>query len=143
MGACNGIFDLKNILEDTRKSVRNFLDCKSNDEKIEIYDAEEIHDVSITGDNHIGSVMDYDPINLAPEGITQGNFFPSGPGSYDMWAIEFGYTPNLSDEERENILSKSSQPEYIFGTDGDAMSSPGLNIDTWNVLYDMSRDPIA
>ena len=43
VGACNGIFDLKSILEDTRKSVQNFLDCNSNDEKIEIYDAEEVN----------------------------------------------------------------------------------------------------
>ena len=28
VGACNGIFDLKSILEDTRKSVQDFLDCK-------------------------------------------------------------------------------------------------------------------
>ena len=131
------------IVSLTMHEVGHTLGLRHNFKSSWIYDAEEIHDVSITGDNHIGSVMDYDPINLAPDGVTQGNYFPSGPGSYDMWAIEFGYTPNLSEEERENILSKSSQPEYIFGTDGDAMSSPGVNIDPRNVRYDMSSDPIS
>jgi hypothetical protein len=89
------------------------------------YNAEEIHDTSITGESHIGSVMDYDPINIAPEGVTQGNYFPHSPGLYDRWAIKFGYTPNLSDDEKTKILSQSVLPEYIFGTDGDAMGSPG------------------
>tara|TARA_B100001175_G_scaffold309763_1_gene311910 strand:- start:10883 stop:13360 length:2478 start_codon:yes stop_codon:yes gene_type:complete len=131
------------IVSLTMHEVGHTLGLRHNFKSSWIYDAKEIHDTSITGNNHIGSVMDYDPINLAPEGVSQGNYFPSGPGSYDMWAIEFGYKPYLSDEERKNILSKSSQPEYIFGTDGDAMSSPGVNIDPRNLRYDMSSDPIT
>ena len=131
------------IVSLTMHEVGHTLGLRHNFKSSWIYDAKEVHDVSITGDNHIGSVMDYDPINLAPEGLTQGNFFPTGPGSYDVWAIEFGYTPSFTDEERENLLSKSTQPEYIFGTDGDAMSSPGINIDPRNYRGDMSNDPIT
>ena len=131
------------IISLTMHEVGHTLGLRHNFKSSWIYDAKEVHDVSITGNNHIGSVMDYDPINLAPEGVTQGNYFPSGPGFYDIWAIEFGYTPNLSDEQRENILSKSTLPEYIFGTDGDAMSSPGVNIDPRNLRGDMSNDPIT
>ena len=131
------------IISLTMHEVGHTLGLRYNFKSSWIYDAKEVHDVSITGNNHIGSVMDYDPINLAPEGVTQGNYFPSGPGFYDIWAIEFGYTPNLSDEQRENILSKSTLPEYIFGTDGDAMSSPGVNIDPRNLRGDMSNDPIT
>ena len=131
------------IVSLTMHEVGHTLGLRHNFKSSWIYDAKEVHDVSITGDNHIGSVMDYDPINLAPEGLTQGNFFPTGPGSYDIWAIEFGYTPSFTDEERENLLSKSTQPEYIFGTDGDAMSSPGTNIDPRNYRGDMSNDPIT
>ena len=36
-----------------------------------IYDAKDIHDTSITGKSHIGSVMDYDPINIAPEELSK------------------------------------------------------------------------
>ena len=131
------------IISLTMHEVGHTLGLRHNFKSSWIYDAKEVHDVSITGNNHIGSVMDYDPINLAPEGVTQGNYFPSGPGFYDIWAIEFGYTPNLSDVQRENILSKSTLPEYIFGTDGDAMSSPGVNIDPRNLRGDMSNDPIT
>ena len=87
--------------------------------------------------------MDYDPINLAPEGIPQGNFFPHGPGIYDKWAIEFGYTPNMTDEQRDLILAKASMPEYVFGTDGDAMGSPGSNTDPRAKRYDLSGDPVT
>jgi len=131
------------IVSLTMHEVGHTLGLRHNFKSSWIYDAKEVHDVSITGDNHIGSVMDYDPINLAPEGTPQGNFFPTGPGFYDIWAIEFGYTPSFTDEERENLLSKSTQPEYIFGTDGDAMSSPGVNIDPRNYRGDMSNDPIT
>ena len=131
------------IVSLTMHEVGHTLGLRHNFKASWIYDAKEVHDVSITGDNHIGSVMDYDPINLAPKGMPQGNYFPTGPGSYDIWAIEFGYTPGLTDKDRENLLSKSTQPEYIFGTDGDAMSSPGVNIDPRNYRGDMSNDPIT
>ncbi|MDB4849244.1 zinc-dependent metalloprotease, partial [Gammaproteobacteria bacterium] len=107
-----------------------------------LYDANDIHDKSITGKAHISSVMDYDPINIAPKGVKQGNFFPHGAGFYDIWAIQFGYTPNLTESTRESLLSKSSQPEYKYGTDGDAMGSPGYGIDPRAKRYDMSSDPI-
>jgi hypothetical protein len=131
------------IVSLTMHEVGHTLGLRHNFKSSWIYDASEIHDVSITGNSHIGSVMDYDPINLAPEGITQGNFFPHGPGIYDKWAIEFGYTPNMSAEQRVQILSKSSIPEYIFGTDGDAMGSPGSNIDPRAKRYDLSGDPVT
>ena len=131
------------IISLTMHEVGHTLGLRHNFKSSWIYDAKEVHDVSVTGKNHIGSVMDYDPINLAPEGVAQGNYFPTGPGFYDVWAIEFGYTPSFSDLERENLLSKSTQPEYIFGTDGDAMSSPGTNIDPRNYRGDMSNDPIT
>ena len=37
--------------------------------------------------------MDYNPVNLAPQGTKQGDFFTSVIGPYDEWAIEYGYTP--------------------------------------------------
>tara|TARA_B100000161_G_scaffold187278_1_gene135388 strand:+ start:2039 stop:3040 length:1002 start_codon:yes stop_codon:yes gene_type:complete len=87
--------------------------------------------------------MDYDPINIAPEGVEQGNYFPTEPGPYDIWAITFGYTQDMKDADRENLLSQSTKPELIFGTDDDAMGSPGSNTDPRNKRYDMSSDPIT
>ena len=130
------------IVSLTMHEVGHTLGLRHNFKSSWIYDADEIHDTSITGKSHIGSVMDYDPINIAPEGKEQGNYFPHAPGLYDRWAIKFGYTPNLSDSEREEILSQSVLPELIYGTDGDAMGSPGSNIDPRAKRYDLSNDPV-
>ena len=131
------------IVSLTMHEVGHTLGLRHNFKSSWIYNADDIHNVSITGKSHIGSVMDYDPINLAPAGTPQGNFFPHGPGIYDKWAIEFGYTPYMTDEERDLILAKASIPEYVFGTDGDAMGSPGSNTDPRAKRYDLSGDPVT
>ena len=106
------------------------------------YSPSEIHNKELTGNTIMNSVMDYDPINIAPKGTEQGIFFSTVPGEYDKWAIKFGYTPGLTTEERKNILLDSVKPELNFGTDDEAMSYPGNNIDPRTKRYDMSNDPI-
>lgn len=131
------------IVSLTLHEIGHTLGLRHNFKASWLYDASEIHDKNVTGNNHIGSVMDYDPINIAPEGVEQGNFFPTEPGAYDIWAITFGYSQELSEEERENLLAQSTRPELIFGTDDDAMGAPGRNTDPRNKRYDMSSDPIT
>ena len=131
------------IVSLTLHEIGHTLGLRHNFKASWLYDASEIHDKNITGNNHIGSVMDYDPINIAPDGVEQGNYFPTEPGPYDIWAIAFGYTQGMSDVDRDNLLSQSTRPEYIFGTDDDAMGSPGGNTDPRNKRYDMSSDPIT
>ena len=108
-----------------------------------LYGPREVHDTSITGGATISSIMDYDPINIAPPGVEQGNYFPTEPGEYDRWAIEFAYKPNLSDEERAELLALSVLPAYTYGTDGDAMGTPGRNIDPRARRGDMSNDVVT
>lgn len=131
------------IVSLTMHEVGHTLGLRHNFKSSWLYDAEDIHDKSVTGKNHIGSVMDYDPINIAPSGVKQGNYFPYGAGIYDKWAIQFGYTPDLSDEERANLLSQSIIDGNKYGTDGQAMSSPGRNIDPRVKRYDLSSDPVT
>ena len=131
------------IVSLTLHEIGHTLGLRHNFKASWLYDASEIHNKNITGNNHIGSVMDYDPINIAPDGVEQGNYFPTEPGPYDIWAITFGYTQGMSDVDRDNLLSQSTRPEYIFGTDDDAMGSPGGNTDPRNKRYDMSSDPIT
>ena len=131
------------IVSLTLHEIGHTLGLRHNFKASWLYDATEIHDKRITGNNHIGSVMDYDPINIAPEGVQQGNYFPTEPGPYDIWAITFGYTQEMSDADRESLLAQSTKPEFIFGTDDDAMGSPGGNTDPRNKRYDMSSDPIT
>ena len=131
------------IVSLTLHEIGHTLGLRHNFKASWLYDATVIHDKSITGNNHIGSVMDYDPINIAPEGVQQGNYFPTEPGPYDIWAITFGYTQEMSDADRQSLLAQSTKPEFIFGTDDDAMGSPGGNTDPRNKRYDMSSDPIT
>mgnify|MGYP001330479302 FL=1 len=127
----------------TLHEVGHVLGLRHNFRGSYLYSPTEIHDKTITGNTLMSSVMDYDPINIAPEGTEQGIYFSTVPGIYDKWAIKFGYTPDLSDEERTELLRQSVKRELTFGTDDDAMSYPGNNIDPRTKRYDMSNDPIA
>ncbi|MEI9909325.1 MAG: zinc-dependent metalloprotease [Bacteroidota bacterium] len=94
----------------------------------------------------IGSVMDYPAINVALDRSKQGDYYTTLAGPYDLWAIEFGYTPFSETEEAEGlkkILSRSTDPKLVFGNDGDDMRSPGKAMDPRVNVNDMSSDPIA
>ena len=96
----------------------------------------------------VPSVMDYTPINLAPKGIKQGKFFSNTPGLYDVWAIQFGYTPSLADPEAEKkrqseLLAKSLDPMLTFGNDADDMRSPYGGIDPRTNVGDLSSDLVG
>jgi hypothetical protein len=91
--------------------------------------------------------MEYPLINFSSSLNSQGDFFPDKLGPYDDWAIEFGYSEALRDEEEEKkrlmaILERSTRPELAFATDEDAMSAPGLGIDPRVQTYDLTSDPI-
>jgi hypothetical protein len=94
-----------------------------------------------------GSVMDYPAANISLDKNKQGLFFTSKPGPYDLWAIEFGYSPALEDEAAEKarlaiILARSTEPELAFGNDADDMRAPGKGIDPRVMIGDMSSDAI-
>lgn len=96
----------------------------------------------------VGSVMDYPAVNLSLDPAKQGNYFTKKPGPYDMWVIEYGYSPALSDAADEEarlqkILNRSTEPALTFGNDADDMRAPGKAIDPRVNVNDMSSDAIA
>jgi hypothetical protein len=109
----------------------------------------EIHDRSVTRSRGLtGSVMDYAGLNISPQGAPQGDFYTMRPGPYDVWAVEYGYSPGLTDSiaERERlarILERSTEPQLAFGNDADMMAAPGEGIDPRVMVWDMSSDPIG
>ena len=127
----------------TLHEVGHVLGLRHNFRGSYLYSPKEIHNKEITGNTLMSSVMDYDPINVAPEGTEQGIYFSTVPGVYDKWVIKFGYSPNLTEDERTAILRESIKKELTFGTDDEAMSYPGNNIDPRTKRYDMSNDPIT
>lgn len=113
-----------------------------------MWDEEEVHDAELTQGVLTGSVMDYAPVNVAPPGVEQGDYYQFRVGPYDSWAIEYGYSPAAEDpateEERlESILSRSHEQELAFGNDADDMRAPGRHIDPRIMTGDMSSDPVA
>ena len=92
--------------------------------------------------------MDYTPINVAPKGTSQGDYFQTEPGAYDDWAIEYGYSIALESPEEEQarlekILARSSERALAFGNDADDMRTPGSHIDPRIMTRDLSSNPVA
>lgn len=104
---------------------------------------ETAHDIDAQEDGLIGSVMDYPALNFAPKGQTQAHYAPTTPGPYDLWAIEFGYSPDLDDPAvRAAHLARSTEPGHEFGNDADDMRAPGFGIDPRVNIYDFSDDAL-
>ncbi|WP_353125472.1 zinc-dependent metalloprotease [Parapedobacter pyrenivorans] len=108
---------------------------------------EQLHDTKLTRKIGLqGSVMDYPAINVSRDRSKQGDYYTTKAGPYDIWAIEYGYTPFAPAEEERGltrILSKSTDPQLAFGNDADDMRSPGKAIDPRVNVNDHSNDMMA
>ncbi|AUT01437.1 peptidase M43 [Nostoc sp. CENA543] len=111
---------------------------------------EQLNDTAITHTKGlVASVMDYVPVNIAPQGVKQGDYFPWVVGPYDEWAIEYGYKPSphaglkpyIPEAEKdflEQIALASPQPELSYSTDEDIWDiNPLANV------WDMSSDVLV
>ncbi len=103
----------------------------------DLYDSDKLKGKAISG-----SVMDYPALNLNPDPKIKSPYADSSVGHYDKWAIEFGYKPFNSEKERNEILSRSTDPLLIFGNDADILYST-RGIDPRVQTNDMSSDPIS
>lgn len=106
---------------------------------------EELNNIDITRAKGLTtSVMDYVPPNLAPQGVKQGDYFPTGVGVYDKWAIQYGYTPTEAAhplaERRflEQIVQLAAKPELAYATDED-MFDVDPNVNAWDNSGDVLR----
>jgi hypothetical protein len=113
----------------------------------QLFNATDIHDANKTQGIVTGSVMDYPAANIAPPGMTQGDYFDTKPGPYDLWAIEYGYSPALADPQAEEarlqqILARSTEKALAFGNDAEDMRTPGLHIDPRVMIGDLSSEAI-
>ncbi len=84
------------------------------------------------------SVMEYPSVNLDARG-TAAPFYNPGVGSYDLWAISYGYSPD--DARAAALAREAARPGHAYGTDEDARG-PGALDPTVNV-YDLGADPLA
>jgi hypothetical protein len=126
--------------------VGHTLGLRHNFKASTLYSLAEINDTSKTSETGISaSVMDYNPVNIMPEGEKQGDFYSTTIGPYDMWAIEYGYkplsggSPDAELSELKKIASRSGEKGLAYGTDENAR---GIDPDPHSVRFDMSNNLI-
>ena len=115
---------------------------------------------------HGVSVMDYAPPALALDPRRQGHFYSPTIGSYDRWAITYGYaeaggetgarqrpgkgagavgagwTPDVEINALRAIASRAAEPGHLYASDEDAgFGAAGL--DPTVSRYDMTDDPLG
>jgi hypothetical protein len=101
----------------------------------------QINDTNITRvKGMVGSVMDYNPVNISRKGQPQGDYATTTIGPYDYWAIEYAYKPIEGDEapELKKIAARSPSPDLVYATDEDMF----LNDDPYVNTYDLGNDPL-
>jgi hypothetical protein len=103
----------------------------------------QLHDTKITREKGLtGSVMDYNPVNLARKGVQQGDFFSTTLGPYDYWAIEYAYKTISGNEAEElkKIASKgASTPGLDYGTDEDTFLTSDPLVNRWDLGQDVMQ----
>lgn len=103
---------------------------------------DQLHDTKLTREKGlVGSVMDYTPVNLAPKGVKQGDYFTTTLGPYDYWAIEYGYRPFSGNEadELKKIANQGAKAGNDYGTDEDTFLSSDPNINRWDMGADVMK----
>lgn len=138
---------MQGLKEVTMHEVGHTLGLAHNFKASSLYSLDEINDVNKTKETGLtASVMDYAPVNIVPEGKTQGDFFSQTIGPYDMWAIEYGYKPIKGGStdgelaELKKIAARSGEPGLSFASDNDAR---GIDPDPLVNRFDMGNDLVA
>ena len=109
----------------------------------------ELHDSTITRRKGLsGSVMDYQPVNLSPKNMPQGEFYHTELGPYDYWAIEYAYKPydekaySSEYDMLQAIAAKNTRPELRYGTDEDCFGNSVAGVDPLCNLFDYGSNPM-
>lgn len=95
-----------------------------------------------------GSVMEYDAVNIAPEGKKQGEYYTPTIGPWDYWVIEYAYTPVSGGKpeaelpELQKIASRAATSELRYATDGDASAYQNRDLDPLVNRWDLGADPL-
>jgi hypothetical protein len=116
----------------------------------EAYTAKQLQSEAFTSTHGISnSVMEYDPLNLWPKGVPQGDYQDVALGPYDYYAIRYGYgyiANARSPQDELPVLrrwaSQWTDPWYRFASDEDNEWNDGHAIDPRVVTYDLTNDPL-
>ncbi len=137
---------MQGLKEVTMHEIGHTLGLRHNFKASTLLSIDEMNDTSKTRDVGLSaSVMDYNPANLMPKNMTQGDYFSTTIGPYDVWAIEYGYKTLSGGTEGEvaelkKIAARCAEPALAYATDEDTR---GIDPDPLSNRFDMSKDPIA
>lgn len=133
------------IVEVTAHEVGHTLGFRHNFRASSVLSLNDLHDAAKTSTvGQSSSVMDYNPVMVAPDGKPQGEFCPTTLGPYDYWAVEYAYA-NVGNEALGAIAARAaSDPNLPYSTDEDALGTySAMSIDPFANQYDQSTDPLA
>jgi hypothetical protein len=125
----------------------------------------QISDKKFTQAHGLGvSVMDYSPASLSLDPRQQGDYHSGTVGTYDRWAVRYGYstvgprqlaesnakgsmasppswTPDVEINALRSVASEAAKPGHLYGTDEDA-GFGGFGLDPTVSRYDQTSDPL-
>jgi hypothetical protein len=135
--------------------------------------ADQLADRRFTAEHGMGvSVMDYSPPALTQDPHKQGHYYAPTVGSYDRWAVNYGYsdvaapfldpartplhtesvpgggdpfatwTPEAELNGLRAIASEAADPAHLYGSDEDA-GFGGYGLDPTVSRYDQTDDPLG
>jgi hypothetical protein len=129
------------IKEVVMHEVGHSLGLRHNFKASAMLSLDEVNNTEVThAKGMVGSVMDYNPLNISRKGEAQGDFATTTIGPYDYWAIEYAYKPIQGNEEKElrEIAARSPEPDLIYATDEDLYMSNDPLVNT----YDLGNDTL-
>ncbi|MCZ6765914.1 MAG: zinc-dependent metalloprotease, partial [bacterium] len=94
-----------------------------------------------------GSVMDYPSPNISRDRGDQGYYYTPSVGTYDQWAVTYGYTEFRGDKSAEGerkelleIASEANLKKHAYGTDEDTY--PAGAMDPNSNIWDLGDKPL-
>lgn len=108
---------------------------------------DQLQDSSFTRTHGLySSVMEYPSPNFDYTHQKQGDWYTTIPGTYDLWAIRYGYmpsgaaTPDADYKFARKIADESLAPGHEYSTDEDTYPSDAP--DPRSNIYDLGSDPL-
>ncbi len=102
-----------------------------------------VEDIGMTG-----SVMDYPSPNVSRDRSKQGYYYTPSIGTYDQWAITYGYTEIPGDKSPEHeqwslksVVNRANEKRHHYGTDYDTY--PAGALEPLSMIWDLGDDPLA
>ncbi len=133
------------LKEVTMHEIGHTLGLRHNFKASTMLSLADLNDTKKTGQVGLSaSVMDYNPTNISPKDVPQGDYFSTTIGPYDIWAIEYGYKPLSGGTEGEvkelqKIAARAGEAELAYATDEDTR---GIDPDPLANRFDMGKDPV-